>query len=192
MPGTGTSGAGLTVYPLGGGDVATVSNPSAVWTTVRNASRVRITWSAWTDKVVSAYLQVHSEDNAVPATARVVAVDADGTVTRVVGTGTAEVSTGTHASGWSPIEIVPLSHGTGIEDLVLQVIASTPGFEISATGMIEAGAAAILMDSVSKRASALGRGLRALTVMPIPTGAVNASEREQAAGLYTGIPAATP
>lgn len=151
--GGGAIGTGLTVYPLGGGDIATVDNPSLVWMTVRNAQRVRLDWTRWADTYTYALLQVHSEDNAVSVTPRVVAVDDEGAVTRVLGTGTAATSTGTHISGWSPLEQVELEHGSGFEECVLQVFTNAAGMSVSAAGYVECGAA-VPSASVSPSSSA--------------------------------------
>lgn len=154
--GTPVSGTrGLTVYPLGGGDIALVDNPSLVWMTVRNAVRVRMDWVQWYDQQVNAYVQVHSDANGVSVTPRLVAVDEDGAVTRVVATGTAALSTGAHVSAWSPLEKVSVTHGSGVEDVVLQVYTNAASQLITATGYLECGAP-VASSSPSTSASSSG------------------------------------
>lgn len=143
---------GLTTYPLGGGDVALLDNPSDVWMTVRNAYVVRIDWDEWAGRTITAYLTVHSDANAVSVTPRVVAVDSNGAVTRVLGTGVASVSTGTYTFGWSPLQAVGLEEGTGIEYAVLQVSTASVGQLITATGYLEAGAVNVDYDPFNDEA----------------------------------------
>ena len=132
-----SAAAQRTAYPLGGGDIALLEAPSTDWMTVRQAVRVRCDWSTLAGATVAAYLQVHADAAGVQVTPRIVAVDDAGAVLRVVGTGTAALSAGTFASGWSPIQIALLSPGSGTEDLVLQVSTDTVGALVSATGYLE-------------------------------------------------------
>lgn len=136
-------GKGVTAYPLGGGEDALVSNASLVWMTVKSPVRVRVNWTvlgASTAAVV--YAQVHSDASMVNVTPRLVAVDTNGDVARVVWTGTATPSKGQYASEWSPLERAVLAHGTGTEDLVLQVYSAVAGLAGTATGYLELGGTA--------------------------------------------------